>query len=432
MKPPTLPLAVIATLVSCSILSRTLHSAEVDETFSAQINGTVHAVSVDATGAILVGGQFSQINGAPAANLAKLSSNGALESGEKLETDGDVLAIAPQCDGTVLIAGGFYSPAPGIARLLPDGALSGLEVGSGTSGRIDCLAVGADGSIYIGGPFRRLNGAEAIYAARLNAAGGIDGSFASSLLSSMSIEAGADAIAIQPEGKVIVGGNFNTADGFATLVRLNVDGSIDQSFNGDHGPILYPKVIQMLETGKIIIAGVANSSGSGFVRRLNSDGSVDSSFTEATFDTCVEAVAMCGDGSMLVGGSFSGGLAKLNADGVLDSSWKISTDGLVKAIALQGEDGAIVAGAFRKIGTHPSSGIARISLREALLATNSNGRFNARLQGEAGKRYEIQASVDLANWTVLGTAVASDEGIAVHDNAAASKTHRFFRARLIN
>ena len=141
---------------------------------------------------------------------------------------------------------------------------------------------------------------------------------------------------------------------------------------------------------------------------------------------------MCGDGSMLVGGSFSGGLAKLYADGVLDSSWKISTDGLVKAIALQGEDGAIVAGAFRKIGTHPSSGIARISLREALLATNSNGRFNARLQGEAGKRYEIQASVDLANWNVLGTAVASDEGIAVHDNAAASKTHRFFRARLIN
>lgn len=431
MKSTTLPLALTAALFAGTVSSRNLQSAQVDSSFTTRVNGTVHAISVDPSGAILIGGDFAEVNGTAARNLAKLSRNGALDYSSNFATDGAVLAMSAHADG-ILIAGAFNSPNAHITRLLSDGTFDALPIGSSTSSRIDCLAVGADNTIHIGGPFRRLNSASSVYAARLNSTGAIDSDFTPSFLPSMSIEAGADAIAVQSDGKVIVGGNFNTAEGFATLVRLNNDGSQDSSFAADHGAILYPKVIQILENGKIIIAGVADSSGAGFVRRLNDDGTIDTTFTEATFNGCVDAIALGLDGSLLVGGSFSGGLARLNRDGSSDDSWNITTDGLVKTIAFQGEDAAIVAGTFTKIANHSSVGVARVSFRQALLATNSNGRFNAHLNGETGKTYEIEASADLSNWTVLGTAVATDGRIAVQDNMAGSKTHRFFRARLIN
>jgi uncharacterized delta-60 repeat protein len=431
MKPPTLPLTVIA-LLSCSLNAHT-SAAVIDETFTATVNGTIHAITVGEEGSLLIGGEFSEVSGTTRNHLAKISATGDLIAEFAPNLDGAVFALGTRNNGSVVVGGAFSSPTPHLAYLQPDGSFTLPPIGSGTSSRINCLAVGLDDSVTFGGPFRRLNGGSAIYAARLDALGAIDATFNSSLLSSMSIEAGADAIAVQNDGKVIVGGNFNTAHGFSSLVRLNSDGSMDEEFSSENGSILYPKVIEILDTGKILLAGVANSSGEGFVRRLNGDGSIDTSFAEVTFDGCVETVARAEDDTLLVGGSFSGGLARLHPDGTRDAGWNITTDGLVKAIAFVGTDTAIIGGAFQSVDGKPRYGIARIILKaQALSATNSNGRFSARLQGQIGKRYQVEASTDLANWSVIGITVATEGGITVDDDLARVHAHRFYRARMVN
>jgi hypothetical protein len=135
---------------------------------------------------------------------------------------------------------------------------------------------------------------------------------------------------------------------------------------------------------------------------------------------------------LLVGGSFSGGLVRLDASGAIDTAWNIVADGTVKTIAMQGDDAVIVGGSFQTIGGQAQAGLARLKLRGALLATNANGRFQGRIQGEAGKTYEIESSSDLKNWALFGTATATDTGIEINDAISTGRTQRFYRARLIN
>jgi uncharacterized delta-60 repeat protein len=424
MKSPT----CLTLIVSLSAFSS--YTAELDSTFSPQIQGTIHAIGADSSGNILIGGEFGRVNGVSRNNLVRLHPSGAVDQSFAVQMDGAVLAIAMDATGAAHIGGAFNTPARHLARLSPSGQVAPLSIGSSTSSRIDCLAVDADGAVTFGGPFHNLNGTPSVYAGKLDAAGVIDTTFSSGLLSSMSIEAGADAIAIQPDGKVVVGGNFNTAGGFATLVRLDSNGSVDTTFSGNHGRILYTKAIVVLENGQLLVAGVADSSGKGFVRRLNADGSTDSSFQAPEFDDSVETIALDADG-LLVGGSFNGGVVRLAANGAIDAGWNVPVDGVVKTIALQGDDAAIIGGAFQTVAGQAHAGIARIKLRGALLATNANGRFKARIRGDAGKTYEIESSADLKNWSLFGTATATTEGLEIDDAMTKGRNQRFYRARLV-
>jgi uncharacterized delta-60 repeat protein len=432
MKSPTSLLTLVATLSALSI--QNIRPAEVDTTFAAQINGTVHALSVDAFGNITAGGEFNSVNETPRNNLVRLTTNGAIDNTFTLGTDGPVFALAADSQNALYLAGAFNSPSRHLARINSAGELAPLAIGTSTSSRIKCLALGTDGSLAFGGPFRDLDGVAALYTGKLTAAGAIDAAFNSGLLSSMSLEAGADAIALQPDGKVIVGGNFNTPSGFATLVRLNADGSLDETFSGDHGSILYPKNITLLENGQILVAGVANSSGEGFVRRLHANGSVDNTFQAPLFQGWVHTVSSDGNGGLIVGGSFAGGLARLTANGALDNAWNISTDGAVTALAPRANDAILVGGSFRTIGNVSQSSLARIKFaaKSNVTATNAGGRFLARLQGDAGKTYEIESSTDLNSWAFFGTTTATDAGIEITDTIGVSRKHRFFRGRLVN
>jgi uncharacterized delta-60 repeat protein len=242
-------------------------------------------------------------------------------------------------------------------------------------------------------------------------------------------------MALQNDGKILLGGNFNTPDGSASLVRLNADGSLDTSFSGDHVPILYPKALLAQPDGTIFAAGVADSSGKGFVRRLNANGSVDPSFNAPPFDGCVEAIALDSEGGVIVGGSFSGKIARLNSDGTADPNWTITCDGTVKTIAIDNDGDILIGGAFSKVGEAQHRGIARLHAdaknNTTLAATNVNGRFTAYLAAETGKTYDVEASTDFRNWTRLTTAVASTAGVEISDVEATSRAHRFFRLKSV-
>jgi uncharacterized delta-60 repeat protein len=125
-------------------------------------------------------------------------------------------------------------------------------------------------------------------------------------------DGGVNTLAIQADGKIIVGGGFTSYQGESAngIIRLNSDGSIDTSFNisdGFDSGTVYTLAIQA--DGKIIVGGWFNGyqgESANRIIRLNSDGSIDDTFDMGTgFDLYVYTLALQSDGKIIVGGVFS-------------------------------------------------------------------------------------------------------------------------------
>ena len=150
--------------------------------------------------------------------------------------------------------------------------------------------------------------------------------------------------AVQPDGKILVGGNFRFANGTQVrgVVRLNPDGALDTSFNtggsGSSGTV-FEIVVQ--DDGKILIGGGFSSYNGIAVKglaRLNSDGSLDTTFNvggSGVFSPGsggfyqVRSIVVLADGKILAAGQsiqgYNGvenkGIFRTNPDGSLDTSF---------------------------------------------------------------------------------------------------------------
>jgi len=170
-----------------------------------------------------------------------------------------------------------------------------------------------------------------VVVARYNPDGTLDSSFGENGVVSMPAENKVDSLAIQPDGKILVGGS-------ATVLRLNSDGSLDNSFS--YGISGFPaESLAFQPDGKIIVASPNNNVYQ--VARLNSDGSLDTSFGTGgeqqtnlaaglvgkSQETSLSAgLAVQPDGKILVCGSDNGfAVTRLDANGDLDTSF--GTDG---------------------------------------------------------------------------------------------------------
>jgi uncharacterized delta-60 repeat protein len=169
----------------------------------------------------------------------------------------------------------------------------------------------ADGEIVVGGAFTNLGGQARARLARLNADGSLDMTFTNGANNSVY------ALASQPDGKILVGGYFTSLGGGGTgaiphnnIGRLNADGSLDTSFDpGANGPV---RVLAMQADGKTLVGGAFTTLGGGgtgtisryFIGRLHADGSLDTSFDPGASSSVV-AIAVQADGKILVGGWFS-------------------------------------------------------------------------------------------------------------------------------
>ena len=122
------------------------------------------------------------------------------------------------------------------------------------------------------------------------------------------------AVAVQPDGKVIIGGGFTTVRGLARIgvARLNAHGSGDSSFNaGAYGvPYGAASALMLQPDGKFLIGGgFISANGANYSRgiaRLNANGSLDTSFKPGTgANGSVLAIALQSDGNVLIGGDFT-------------------------------------------------------------------------------------------------------------------------------
>lgn len=198
------------------------------------------------------------------------------------------------------------------------------------------------------------------------------------------------AMALQPDGRLIIGGSFSMAGGQPRmgLARLNPDGSLDPGFNpGANGLV---RALAVQSDGKILVGGFF-SSVAGVPRaglaRLNPDGSLDEAFSANVGTTPGEGVrdlAVQGDGAIIVAGLFASiagqpqaHLARLSSSGALDTGFAPSLNGPVYAVLIQPNGSVLIGGQFTEVNTQPRTRLTRLTGTGALDAYNPfNGPNN--------------------------------------------------------
>jgi uncharacterized delta-60 repeat protein len=183
--------------------------------------------------------------------------------------------------------------------------------GSGADGWVGFVAIQPDGKVLIGGSFTTFNGVNRNGIARLNADGSLDTSYVP-----VELPYGNASMALQADGKLLVGG-------YSGLCRLNTDGSLDSSFTSETtggGP--YGGTLALQPDGKVVVIADYGFS----IARLNADGSLDSSFTSySTGDEYpFSGLVLQPDGKLFFNDYY--GLHRLNADGTRDWIWNVGGD----------------------------------------------------------------------------------------------------------
>src|SRR2546430_8726691 len=226
-------------------------------------------------------------------------------------TNDAVNVVIPQPDGKVIAAGRFTFAnnivRNRIARFNFNGSLdTTFDPGTGADGEITAVVLQPDGRIVVAGRFTSFNGFTHNRVCRLNANGSVDQSFGLG----NGINNAALALALQTDGRIIVGGQFSSVDltPRSNLARLNNDGSVDLSFDPGSGPSGDVNAIVIQSDGAIVIGGTFigyNGFARGGVARVLGNGALDPSF-DSSFGTGgnVFALALQHNGQIVLGGHF--------------------------------------------------------------------------------------------------------------------------------
>jgi uncharacterized delta-60 repeat protein len=276
--------------------------------------------------------------------------------------------MATQSDGSYILVGDFSSYG-NIVKINPDNSISldfNNNIGTGFNFISLDVKVESTGDIIVCGEFSLFNGATtARRLSRLSPTGILDSSFQSNMGSGFN--ASVMCVELQSDGKILVGGIFNTFNGTTRnrMVRLNVDGTHDSSFytNISTGFNNTVRRIRVQSDGKILVGG-AFTTFKGVTRnrmvRLNSDGTEDTGFYTnlgTGFNNNIYSIEIQSDGKILVGGEFKtlngvtvDGLARLNSDGTPDTTFNteigIGFDGSIRGISIQPDGKIVVGGIF--------------------------------------------------------------------------------------
>ena len=167
-------------------------------------------------GGVLVGGNFPTFAGQAYRNLVRLGPTGAVDTGFSIGSGADsvVISLAVQPDGKYLVGGAFTTfngvAHPGIVRLLPSGAVdtSFNAVIAGGYGEVHAIGIQGDGRIIIGGVFDSVDGLARKNFARLTPDGSVDLEFDPGT----GADLGVRAIAVTAQDHVVLGGQFNTVN----------------------------------------------------------------------------------------------------------------------------------------------------------------------------------------------------------------------------
>jgi len=283
-------------------------------------SGHINAMVRQPDGKVIIGGNFGWHNGSLVHTLSRMNADGTRDASFPIDqiTDGIIYALALRPDGRILI-GGSFSFVRGVARhriacLNTDGTLdTSFDPGPGPSGQtIHSIAVQTDGRVVIGGMFETFGGVPRANIARLLANGSIDPSFAPGT----GAQGGVFATHITSSGQVLIAGEFTAYNGVqrGRIARLNSNGTLDPSFATGSGAN-FGTIRSMLVRGdgRIFVGGnffQFDGADRRYIARLLANGTVDPAFGGAvgidpSNPLMVYALSEQSDGTLVVGGQFT-------------------------------------------------------------------------------------------------------------------------------
>ncbi|MFH7015976.1 T9SS sorting signal type C domain-containing protein [Flavobacterium sp. FlaQc-47] len=396
--------------IPTSYLTRLNPDGSIDDSFNlgTGFNGKVYTSLIQADGKIIVAGNFTSYNGNNAGRLIRLNPDGSQDTTFNTAigaTNGIIYKVCPQSDGKIIVVGSFTKynnvTVNRIARILPTGVLdTSFNTGSGAALNITDVVILSDNKIVISGNFISFNGLTVNKIARLLSDGSIDTGFNSG----SGFNEDVNAMILQPDGKIILGGKFTAYNGITAnrIIRLNKDATMDQSFLSGSG--LNTDAVQVIKTdnfGNIMVGGsfkgLYNGNEVNRMFLLNSNGTLNSNFDigSGPASAAVFAFENALDGSWYIGGSFlvfdgqnQGKLAKVDAKGEHDTSYLASGVGFDNAVhkVLSLKDRkTMVFGNFTKFNTLFAPRIVRL-----LEDGSSDATFNS---GQSGANNLIKTAV---------------------------------------
>ncbi len=375
--------------------------------------------------------------------------------------------VAVQSDGKIVV-GGSSRAANGsltfaLARYNPDGSVdtsfSGdgevLTAIGGNGGWVNTVALQTDGKIVAAGMGD--NGFEVV---RYTTNGTLDATFgtAGKVHTTISGLDSANAVAIQPDAKIVVAGSSDPAAGpVMTVVRYNHDGSTDSTFGTAGvattvvGARAGAQAVALQADGRIVAAGFTEASTFAdpdfLLARYNTDGSPDTTFgtngtTTTPFTTNSDdfayAVAVQTDNKIVAAGQSGGGtdlgLARYNTDGTLDPTFgtagKTTIPGLVAdGMAIQPDANIVVAGPDNSTNQGTTWGLARFAVSGTLDSSFGDGGRVTTFVAPAAPQVNVAAAVALQSDGKIVTVGASTDqfgvtefGVARHNSDGSNDT----------
>ena len=387
-------------------------------------NGQVNAILIQSDGKMVVGGGFSAYDTTINQNgVTRVNPNGSIDvnfnpSGKGAA--GIVKALGIQSDGKIIVAGNFLmyndSTRKRIARINADGSLDTTFTSKiGANAEISAVAIQSDGKIIIGGSFTKYDTFSRNYITRLNTDGTVDTTF-----NIVGADGPVKALLIQPDGKVLMGGAFSIYAGIVSrgIARFDTTGIFDFTFNAGNGVDGTVSAIALQANGKIILGGTfvsVNDSLRKNIARINSNGSFDASFNPGlSVNNSVTSVAVDANGKILAGGLFlmyntssNKYLVRINSDGTVDNSFN-TANGAGSAINAIAlqPDGRVMVG-----GSFPAYG----GVVRGGIARLFGGLVNSLVNNNYSQSLKIYPNPFVSELTLEIPKVAKSVNVALYD-----------------
>ncbi|RYD85347.1 MAG: choice-of-anchor D domain-containing protein, partial [Verrucomicrobiaceae bacterium] len=217
----------IALLTFC--LSLDLRAAgELDTSFNPNANGEIKAVAVAPDGKIMIGGAFTNVGGRQQAGVTRLLPTGQPDlTWIPPTTAADVRTCAVFGDGSVAVVAPYFQRTSAW-RLKPDGSLDSQFEVRLSDGEVRAMAVDIDGNLLLGGNFNMPSGSERRGYAVVEPSGEVRGKYYP-VLGGKSV----NTLLARSDGSTIMGGDFSRTYGgtdYAYLQRMTSDASLDSEF----------------------------------------------------------------------------------------------------------------------------------------------------------------------------------------------------------